>query len=94
MVRTEDDNTCRSIAALFVLGATELNHVLRSRVGNVDFAQDGIAVVGQSRMYASSLGQDEGKDDLQYASHGIQDHFEHGFGAQTRPYHICDGLRR
>ena len=61
MVRTEDDNTCRSIAALFVLGATELNHVLRSRVGNVDFAQDGIAVVGQSRMYASRLGQDGGK---------------------------------
>ncbi len=36
-IHTKYNNTSCSIAALFVLGTTELNHVLGSRMGDIDF---------------------------------------------------------
>lgn len=45
--RTEDDDTGGAVSDLLVLGPRELDHALGCRVGDLDLAQDGVAVVGE-----------------------------------------------
>ncbi|PPQ83710.1 hypothetical protein CVT25_006144 [Psilocybe cyanescens] len=47
-LRTENNDTGGTIAALFVLGPAELDHLLRGGVRDVDLAQDSVTVVRQS----------------------------------------------
>jgi hypothetical protein len=58
MCCTKNDHTRRAVAALLVLCSTELDHVLRRGMGNVDLSQNRIAVVGdaeQKRQVSQSL---------------------------------------
>lgn len=45
---TQDNNTCGSIADFLVLCPGKLDHALGGRVGDLDFSEDGISVVGEN----------------------------------------------
>lgn len=44
---TEDDDRGRAIPDLLVLGTGQLDHRLGRRVADIDFTEDGVAVVGK-----------------------------------------------
>lgn len=47
MFRTKNDDRGGTVTDLLVLGPAELDHALGGRVGDLDFSQDGVAVVGE-----------------------------------------------
>ena len=48
MTHTQNDYTSRAVTAFLVLRTTQLNHVLRCRVCDIDFTQNRVPVVCQS----------------------------------------------
>lgn len=51
--RTEDDDAGGAVSDFLVLGPRELDHALGCRVGDLDLAQDGVAVVGEPALVVS-----------------------------------------
>jgi hypothetical protein len=63
-------------------------------MSNIDFTEDGVPVVGQSTVSARAR---EGWILLelcaQDTAHWVENHLEHGFGSETCPDDVRDGLR-
>lgn len=64
--RTEDDDTRRSIANLFILRTAELNHGLCGWVCNLDFSKNGISIVCQAAIQPKQTERERAS-----ASHGL-----------------------
>ena len=53
IIRTEYDDASRSVSALLVLRPAQLDHVLRSWMRDVDFAQNRVTIIRQPRVPVS-----------------------------------------